>query len=81
MQFLDDSPFSEDQKWIHLRTNEKMSYKQIQAAWFASYQDDDDSTLNPSALKTCLKRSALALKWSKRSLEKYLITYLTKIVY
>ena len=66
MEFIDDSYFSEDQKWvIHLRMTEKLSYRQIQSAWKTAHRSENDSYLSASALKTCLKRSALALKWIK----------------
>lgn len=69
MEFLDQSFFSEDQKWIlHLRINEKMSYSQIQASWKAAHLNEDDENISPSAIKTCFKRSALALTWKKSKL-------------
>lgn len=67
MDKLDDLDFSQDQRWIlHLRCVEKMAYRQIQTCWSIAYQNDpDNSAISPSAIKTCFKRSALALNWSK----------------
>ena len=59
---VDQKDFSEDQKWmIHLRTEEKMTYRQIQVAWSIAHKDTEDEFISPSAIKTCFKRSALAL--------------------
>lgn len=66
MDLIDQSAFGDDQKWIiHLRANEKLSYSQIRAAWSVAHKNTDAEFLSPSALKTCLKRSSLALYWEK----------------
>lgn len=65
MELLDQSTFTEDQKWIlHLRINEQMSYRQIQASWRAAHVNEGDD-LSSGALKTCFRRSSLALSWKK----------------
>ena len=65
MEFLDQTYFTDDQKWIlHLRITEKMFYSQIQASWRAAHIEENDD-LSASALKTCFKRSSLALTWKK----------------
>ena len=61
MEFLDQSYFTEDQKWI----TEKMNYRQIQASWKAVHLNQNDEFLSSGALKACLRRSSLALKWRK----------------
>ena len=66
MNNVDQSNFSEDQKWIlHLRSEEKMTYRQIQAAWSIANVGTSDEFIAPAAIKTCLKRSALCLRWEK----------------
>ncbi|KAK8893907.1 hypothetical protein M9Y10_022336 [Tritrichomonas musculus] len=67
MEFLDQSDFSDDLKWIiHQRVNEKLTYRQIQAAWEIAHQaEENDQIISPYAIKTCIKRSSLALSWYK----------------
>lgn len=66
MEFIDQSDFTEDQKWIiHLRVTEKMNYRQIQASWKAAHLNENDEFLSSGALKARLRRSSLALKWRK----------------
>ena len=67
MDLLDQQDFSNDQKWIlHLRCIEKMSYSQIRVSWDIAFQDDENKqSISPAAIKTCFRRSALALKWEK----------------
>ena len=66
MEFLDESYFTEDQSWIiHLRAIEKMTYRQMQAAWQIAHANEEDEYLSSGAIKTCFKRSSLALKWKK----------------
>ena len=66
MEFIDQSYFTEDQKWIiHLRVTEKMNYRQIQTSWKAAYLNENDEFLSSGALKACLRCSSLALKWRK----------------
>ncbi|KAK8894171.1 hypothetical protein M9Y10_022604 [Tritrichomonas musculus] len=43
-----------------------MSYSQIRVSWDIAFQDDENNkSISPAAIKTCFKRSALALKWEK----------------
>ena len=66
MDLIDQEDFSDDQKWImHLRAEEKMTYRQIQVAWAVAHKDTEDEFISPAAIKTCIKRSALALHWQK----------------
>ena len=67
MDLLDQHDFSNDQKWIlHLRCIEKMSYQQIRTSWEIAFQNDPiNQTISPASIKTCFKRSALALIWEK----------------
>lgn len=67
MDKLDDIDFNQDLKWImHLRCNEKMTYRKIQASWSIAFQNYPiNSSISPSAIKTCFKRSALGLRWTK----------------
>lgn len=66
MDLVDQKDFSDDQKWIiHLRKEEKMTYRQIQVAWSITHEGTEDDFISPSAIKTCLKRTALALHWEK----------------
>lgn len=66
MEFLDESHFTEEQSWIiHLRVIEKMTYRQIQAAWKIAHLNEEDEYLSSRAIKTCFRRSSLALKWKK----------------
>lgn len=66
MDLIDQEDFSDDQKWImHLRAEEKMTYRQIQVAWAVAHKDTEDEFISRVAIKTCFKRSALALHWQK----------------
>ena len=66
MNHIDQTNFSSDQKWIiHLRSVEKMTYRQIQASWLASHLGTEDEFISQSAIKTCFRRSALSLRWEK----------------
>lgn len=66
MDLIDQTFFSEDQKWIiHLRVTEKMCYRQIQTSWKIAHLNDEDEKLTSEALMTCLKRSALCFTWKK----------------
>ena len=69
MNYLDHEGFGKDQKWLlHLRVTEKLSYRQVQAAWEVAYQNTDHEFISPSAIKTCFRRSALMLYWEKGKL-------------
>ncbi|KAK8889283.1 hypothetical protein M9Y10_034029 [Tritrichomonas musculus] len=69
MEYIDQDNFSDDQKWIiEMRVNERLSYRQIQAAWKAANLNSEYENISPAAIRTCFKRSALSLYWEKGKL-------------
>lgn len=69
MEYIDQDNFSDDQKWIiEMRVNERLSYRQIQAAWKAANLNSEYENISQAAIRTCYKRSALSLYWEKGKL-------------
>lgn len=63
MEFLDPQYFSDLQSWIVSRKLDGYSYEKISVSYALS--DLVTDSLSHEAIKTCLKRSSLALEWYK----------------
>ena len=63
MQYLDTKYFSSLQNWIVNKKVSGCSYENICLLYNEEFQADDN--LNKDAIKTCLKRSSLSMKWLK----------------